>query len=313
MGSGSSPHASPSVGEKRKSRVEPSTPALVRIIRLWAIRVSEWVIEVVSSPLPWLTETAALGICLYCQKSEKLSGEHVLSDWIASHVPRVSNKSMHTTSFVTPASRGKQLVKEVRRLTAGDVISRKLKIVCKQCNNVWMGRIVELSKPDVRPLLSGIWFSLSPDACARIATWAALSAMTWERADAATIASSRFELDHMYLEKSPPPGWRIWLGTSETLLESEYWHRGMRLMLPDPVVGPPCDTSLSYFAVGQMVFIVAGSRTIDLSSIHFTGDPPFASIWPRPNEPVIAPSVRVRASDGEQVMAMLTNYLARFD
>lgn len=253
-----------------------------------------------------------VGICLYCGENRKLSNEHVISGWISDYVPKAFKKQMHTaTIYGLRPDHSFGLLDEKAHRGAGDPLVRTLKIVCEPCNNGWMSQIVERAKPHLRPLLAGNWLALSPEACDAIATWAALTSLTWERNHPPTIVTDRSELDYVYENRAPPPRWRVWAGVSATRLETTFFHRAVRLAPVDDVVAHQPETQLNFFTVGNFGFFAAHSRHAELDAMRFHGNFPLASIWPRPDHAVLAPRLGLSQGMVNFLMDTLTEIILR--
>jgi hypothetical protein len=66
----------------------------------------------------------------------KLSGEHIWADWLKKYIPK--DMVNHTSAQIRKyADREEQTVKT----HGGDLRSRKMRVVCEDCNTGWMSTI----------------------------------------------------------------------------------------------------------------------------------------------------------------------------
>ena len=251
-----------------------------------------------------------MGVCLFCRSEGKLTKEHVISDWISDHVPRLHRQTTHEIT------RNSRLLPDggpthSRRILPGDPQSRKLKIVCDVCNNGWMSRVVETAKPHVLPLLTGAWFAIGTKGCRAIATWAALAAMVWEQSDPEMAAITRSELDHMFAQQEPPTGWRVWIGISDHRLESRSNHRGLKLQ-DDGVISDKAEAQITCFTVGQLAFLAASSSDrVGLRAVQTDPRGPLVEIWPPRQTSAIRPAVMIAEGQWAGLVEGLTTALER--
>src|SRR5262245_26970593 len=61
------------------------------------------------------------------------------------------------------------------KFISGDPQSRRVKNVCRRCNNGWMSVLQEHTKPIIIPLLKGDTTLLNSDRQNTLATWAAMT------------------------------------------------------------------------------------------------------------------------------------------
>jgi hypothetical protein len=257
-----------------------------------------------------------MGTCLFCQKERKLTGEHVLSDWISNYILRAFQKSVHVTAPVSfDELTGRQVEGDgTQRIKAGDVQSRKLKIVCSECNNGWMSAIVERAKPHLLPLLFGQWAYQTPEAREAVAAWAVLSTMVWERSHPETAATDRHDLDYMRTDQKPTERWRVWIGTSATRLETAIHHRGALLVVDDDDrIHGPCNTQVTVIAIGHLMAVTARCP-FALNLYHFAipMDRGVVEIWPKRNDGIVVRSITfAQQSKGLALIEAITAVMAR--
>lgn len=117
-------------------------------------------------------------------------------------------------------ARGPSLMQAERRgvqlaawpLTRPEITIRK---VCKNCNNGWMSRLENTTKPVLQPLLAGQRCALDLDAQARITLWAIKTAMVLEGVDSEdTYGYTQPERNTMRAIGAIPWRTSVWLAAS---------------------------------------------------------------------------------------------------
>src|ERR1039457_52556 len=92
--------------------------------------------------------------CIFCGRSGdtvEITREHVWADWLKEYIPK--NDVRHTALHGIIERDGS--LQHTIRTWGGDAQSRRLRIVCRCCNNGWMGKLQEHAKDILIPLISG--------------------------------------------------------------------------------------------------------------------------------------------------------------
>lgn len=152
-----------------------------------------------------------IGKCIFCDNLGNLSKEHLFAKWLVDYFPRNSD-SMHTGMYTDwrDVNFSSQSFDE-RRVHQGHSGSKKLRVVCRHCNNGWMSALENSVRTLLPPLISAKRHGILPEEQEKLATWAVKTAMVAERfrRDGAQIPQSdRFKLMN---ELCPPKGWFVWI------------------------------------------------------------------------------------------------------
>lgn len=255
----------------------------------------------------------AMGICLFCGESRKLTGEHVVSEWIQKYVPRQHLRTDHTLQRTQALNASQVPFERSTRVRAGDPLSAKFKIVCGDCNSGWMSRIVEQAKPHIRPLLLGEWPQLHSAARQRIAAWATLCTMTWERADPEMAAILTEDHQHIMTTGQAPRNWRVWIGVSEADLATTYHHRGITIQPVDHEGVLPPVAQCTVIAVGRLLIHTASHpKPTALRNVRHSKPPAIVSIWPNPTGRLKMPSVPAEQFDVDRLQEETASFIHNF-
>lgn len=145
--------------------------------------------------------------CLFCPNPAN-SREHIWADWLRAYVPRTQVNHIEARIDVTDAGDERLTKKHV----SGDPRSRKLKVVCKSCNNNWMSQVQERAKPYLVPLIEGRTCELPRQARTALSRWAALFSTVQEQMYADLVSVSGAEREWIKSRSTAPKNWLIWLG-----------------------------------------------------------------------------------------------------
>jgi hypothetical protein len=116
--------------------------------------------------------------------------------------------------------------------------SKKIRAVCKKCNETWMSNIEEISKPVLTPLILGEKITLSVDDQQIIATWLALKTIIGDQDDQKTSSIHTESHNIFYQTRLALDGWKIWIGHYEGAdWKTRYRHHGgATASLPIPAI-----------------------------------------------------------------------------
>ena len=110
----------------------------------------------------------------------------------------------------------------------GHVFTKKLKVVCKKCNETWMGNIEESAKPILIPIIQGKCVHLDHDSRIKLATWLALKFLIADNDKDAYPISSKDILKAFKECGEIPAEMKIWIAHhNEFQWSAGCWNRGL--------------------------------------------------------------------------------------
>ena len=131
-------------------------------------------------------------LCIFCGKGN-LSGEHVWPAWMGRHLDTKSPGGDSLEMRFTSANpRAPRVVVHSRARQSGPT-TKKVRVVCRDCNNGWMSRLEADVQPIILPLMRGDATVLSRDAQSVIARWVALKVMVVEQEDPTAAVTTQDE------------------------------------------------------------------------------------------------------------------------
>ena len=154
------------------------------------------------------------GRCIFCQREPpavKISKEHVFGDWLRDIFPRDANTTHTLGAIDYPTGFSSHRRPIVTRIVGqGHSGSKKVKVVCKNCNETWLSnRVEDAAKPILIPMIAGRSGLLTEDMQAIVATWFAKTAMTAEHLRREYNAITQKERTWLMNNLTPPSGWFI--------------------------------------------------------------------------------------------------------
>src|SRR5690606_9354269 len=136
-------------------------------------------------------------------------------EWLQSVLPRPEHyehyKNAHHTGRATwrksEVSAGEASYPIGRKIRPGHMWTRKVREVCRSCNNGWKSRLQEAAKPRLVPLITGGWREISPGDQKILAAWAVMFTMVLELAHDETNTHTLEQRREFSLKLAPPKNW----------------------------------------------------------------------------------------------------------
>lgn len=153
--------------------------------------------------------------CIFCG-GKGLTREHAFADWLRPYLRSAQPEHYFGDHDVLPSGGTASSIKK----WSGDPHSRRLRVVCRTCNEGWMSKLQQAAKPYLLPLVEGRSCVLGETAQSILAAWGAMSVMVSEHfARPSKRAISKEERQHLWLHGTPPETFKIWIGHYARL----YW------------------------------------------------------------------------------------------
>jgi hypothetical protein len=165
------------------------------------------------------------GFCIFCG-GVPLTREHIWADWFRAYLPRTL-PFYHSSRIVLNEDNSQT---RTSKKISGDPKSRKLRIVCKKCNNEWMSDLQNATKPILIPLLRGRQITLSEPRQRQLATWVATTVICAEYLQPASVAMPVTGRRWLFTNRTPPDNMRIWIGNFDRQNWKADWaHNSLRI------------------------------------------------------------------------------------
>lgn len=152
----------------------------------------------------------------------------------------------------------------------GSVFQRKVRNVCKRCNNGWMSRVVNRAKLYAKQLILGETLQLNREAQTDLAAWIGITTIIQEFANRRGVRRipSQDRVTLMNTE-APPFSWSIWIAryTGEWWNPMGHYHIPMSYSKPptDDEPDPPSgELQLTTFTLGELLVHVFTSTQTEM-------------------------------------------------
>lgn len=148
----------------------------------------------------------------------------------------------------------------------GDPRARRLRVVCRPCNNEWMSQLQEQAKSVLLPLIEGSRARLRRSHQTTIASWATMFTMVAEQLDPTRAIVPEADRRAFKQNKVPAETWKVWIGNYERgQWPGHFVHNILPVYLPNDVVQSPpelltkSNTQETAFVVGKLYFYTFSS------------------------------------------------------
>ena len=222
------------------------------------------------------------GRCIFCGgggvRGNPMSDEHLWPIWMHPHLPRIPNAKNWTAAISETFDSTETLRKKPRM---GHVFTKKLKLVCKKCNETWMGEIEEDAKPILLPVIQGKRFLLDHDNRIKLATWLILKFLVADNDKDTSPISSKDILTAFFERREFPERIKIWIAHhNEFQWSAGCWNRGLTISFEPkpPRSGLRKNVQTVALGVGHLFSLSCLSLT---ERINLEINNPFtAQLWP---------------------------------
>ncbi len=226
-------------------------------------------------------------ICIFCQEPGRtLTREDFWPVWMQEFLPLKSEVTTHHTRLVRDSGTLTPDLLEIGPGTLnrpGGPLSKRLKVVCRCCNNGWMSRLQKAAIPILKPLLNGEWSTLNESECLAISRWAVMFTMVYDTADTSTRSITQAERTFFMQSKTPPGNWLVLVGRlQDDRRHGTAWKRSFRTFSAGEEVEANFDAHSTTIGAGRFLLHVYGTSCSEtsLQAESFSKLFPLGTAWP---------------------------------
>lgn len=247
--------------------------------------------------------------CIFCGDPVG-SQEHLWPDWlkdstIVDHTP-VNHQQFQLWNVVTPGDPIAVIHHDLKKHD-GPPTKHKEPEVCAGCNNGWMSRLENKTKPALLTMIDGGSSELGPHDQRILARWADKTAMVHETTSAESVVSRQEDRVRVMQEDDPAPAQhtRVWIGGADTpTVIPAMRARSVRGITPSGVVDGVRSVVL---AAGHVVLYVVSTTVPDLatdipSAVGALNDK-LMQIWPVAHQEISWPPTHLLSGNDIDVLA----------
>lgn len=147
--------------------------------------------------------------CAFCPGAP-LTGEHIWPDWAKVYFQRTGHDARIETLQTSPVKSDLILSLDSQE-RHGHSVTKRLRVVCRGCNNTWMSELETAAKPLLEAMLLGHRTELTTADQDAVGRWVALKMMVTDLSVPSESVFTRAERESFRANPAVPNGMKIWL------------------------------------------------------------------------------------------------------
>ncbi len=223
--------------------------------------------------------------CIFCGAQGNISKEHFWPEWLAPHIAQAA-KSRRISGLL--ASEGKQ-PQQLRSFSErdGSVLTKKFRVVCKNCNNGWMSQMESAVKPTLIALINRSKLALSSKDTQILALWVSVKTIVGEYATENTALTILDDRRLVSTDNTIPEYFRIFVGYHSLQAQAGYQRHSTTLSTNALGPNPPLPNSITRniqatcFLVEPLVFYVVAARIQGFNINALNPSYQMIQLWPQ--------------------------------
>lgn len=238
-----------------------------------------------------------------------MSKEHLWSSWLKDHI----SSEIHTSYFDhLYTSTGKSIPQKSRSSKRqGDLITKKVRVVCKKCNNGWMSKLEERVKPILIPLLTADSSSVQKEDLSTLIEWIVMKILVSEHDEGGTQVTPVNERHEFYKNRTIPNFFRLYISTHNSDINADFSRDSTLMSQTKRIPKPPLNKlqrniQVTSFTCGKLFILAFVPRLDDFDSIIEFKHSPMVEIWPNIQGEISWPTKELLS---QAEMSMFKNFL----
>lgn len=241
-------------------------------------------------------------VCIFCG-NPGITGEHLWPEWASVVLNNDSNdQSRKRTEGRITHTHKTQLVAHKITKRQGTIASKKVRVVCGNCNSGWMSSIESAAKELLLPMMQGYQIELTREQQGLIARWMTLKAIVAQHHQLGDGVTSKTDIDLFLKHGTIPSSIHIWIARCQ----SSFWRTGYVRQAgflihgdsipPDAHKDKDKNTHSISFGIGEVFFFLLeqSGYGVRLQELFIGPDPRvLIPLWPIFTENLIWPPMRM--------------------
>lgn len=245
-----------------------------------------------------------------------MSKEHLWPNWMEAYFSKHKRRDETSGDFKRSRNSGSKL-KTTQWTRDGGPHTKKLRVVCEDCNSTWMSELETEAKKYLEPMLLGRPLLLDTEAQRVMSEWVALKVLTVEMAKAVgeplkAIFDQAIRSEFM-VTRAVPSGFKIWLGRVGSIPSDSKWEVSFKRVstslamfpvyhpgdpLPPMVDGTDHNIQSITWGVGQLLIYAIATNDAKLDrELSLSVDGRLSPVWPPGGTPLYWPNTRPLPDD----------------
>ena len=228
--------------------------------------------------------------CIFCGNKGGISKEHFWPDWLSQYYTNSPNDGNISELHAAEGMQPRQL--QFRKQRQGSVLTKKIRAVCKSCNNGWMSVLEEKIKPVLVAGIHGHSLILSKAQLADLAHWACVKSILGEHAEGEMALTPSEDRYLVFKQSKIPDYFRIFIGRHSALTQLAFLRQSTTVSRkmdgPNPPLSPDISRNIQSitFLVGPIFFHVLAARVNNFDLEEVIKYSHVERLWPQPVAPL---------------------------
>ncbi len=243
-----------------------------------------------------------------------MSKEHFWSDWMSELISHGS-ESKHIHKIVSADAKiGTNQKVDKSESRQGDVTTKKIRVVCRKCNNGWMSKIEMKAKPILTQLILGRDCCLTPEQSHTLALWIAMKVIVSEHSEGGTQVTPAKDRYEFYESGTIPGYFRIFIGNHSTNHSSGFIRQSYMLSANGYSIKPKLkglqrNAEVISFYCGKLLVYICAYRVDGLNLDTLFDDSVFNMIYPVGTNNIAMPISPLTERQVSDVVYALQSYV----
>jgi hypothetical protein len=254
------------------------------------------------------------GKCIFCERFGNMSKEHIWPEW-AAELFKLNPSPVHEEFHMRFTEKTKLVDKPKVVNRQGSVATKKMRVVCEDCNNGWMSELEDSIKPILTPLILGNPSTIDQSQQELVARWIGVKVLVSEQNNQSDVISDQRHRTALMVDGAVPGYLHIWIAP----VKAEKWETGYyretgtlsRTLEPPPKTKKNVQSNA--FGFGRLFMFAMGSTGgIDLNDF-IRIDERIPKLWPYQGHAISWPSELTLHWPGVNQIAAALGTLIRSD
>lgn len=229
--------------------------------------------------------------CIFCDGHGKKSKEHIWPVWMHKYL-KINGDGKHTSEAHTYEYKKHLESKKIER--QGDLTTKKLRVVCQQCNSGWMSLLESSVKPIMIRMLALEEMVLRPIEQGLLARWIVMKVIVGEYDSKGINFTPTVDRVAFKNNNTIPEYFAVYIGTHNEKSDSAWLRFSNTLSRSSSALSPPLEgvtrnTQSITFICGTLFIYVFGIRVKGLMPVDMLKLPQLTRIIPMESNIVIWP------------------------
>lgn len=196
-----------------------------------------------------------------------MSKEHFWPKWLSEYLPKHPVHSYISEFYSAEGKVPMRLAKKEER--QGQVLSKKIRVVCNECNNGWMSQLEEKNKPTLLRILKKECKTISKEEIAHLALWSVVKCIVGEHAVKEMALTPYCDREMIRIKKIIPEYFRVYISRHTSSVKAAYSRHSSTISYnmdgPNPPLPEGIDRNiqLTNFLVGDLYICIFSARLSD--------------------------------------------------